>query len=462
MKILQLSAYADPIGGAEIYRDGLTEELERRGHTVARFGTSPDRELDEPLDRVVRRGTFDPTRLVRDDAVTDALATLLDRFDPDLVHVHNLYSLALSVDRLLAASGRPVVQTVHDYSVVCPNAWCTRPDGTLCEGGAGAKCFEHDCGANYPFDAKLVLVTRLRHRLLQGLIRAAICPSRYLADLYGNHGFRNVRHVFNYVDAQKLALEPAERSARELLYLGRLDPEKGIDQLLEAMPRILEAEPETRLTVVGGGLAADSLHEHASRLGLDASVTFHAKVPYEEVKRFYATATLKILPSIWCENSPLTAYECMVAGLPMVGCRIGGIPDLVADGETGALCRPRDPGDLADKVVALLRDPEGRARMSQRMQERAGDFTRERNVDQVEAIYREVLEAGDAGAPEPTAVPDDDFVIYDRLLQDLGARESWALELLEQVKTLEAGGGPWIRLRGAMRKALGRKTWDGK
>ena len=455
-----MSAYADPVGGAEIYMHGLADELERRGHVVGRFGTSVDREVDLDTTRIIKRPAFDPTRLVRDDAVTDALGGFIERLDPDILHVHNLYSLALDVDRLLAASDRPVVQTVHDYSIVCPNSWCVHADGTLCEGGAGARCFNHDCGRNYPYDAKMVLLTLIRHRLLESFMEAMICPSRYLADLLSRHGFKNVRHVFNYVDAEKLEAPQAEREERRLLYLGRLDPEKGVDILLDAMPLILAEEPETRLTVVGDGTSVGELRTRAERTGLGGAVTFHARVPYDRVKSFYATATLKILPSVWCENSPLTAYECMVAGLPMVGSRIGGIPDLVVDGETGALAAPRDPRDLARKE--LLRAPEARARMAENLRERVKLFTRKKNVDQVEEIYRDVLATDRRSRPEPVHLPLDEdlLVILHHLTGDLREREIHSEHLLQSIRKLEkAGPGGWLRaiVRGLTRGGSGER-----
>jgi len=415
---------------------------------VGRFGTSVDREVDLDANRILERPAFDPTRLVCDDAVTGALGRFIERMDPDIIHVHNLYSMALDVDRLLAASERPVVQTVHDYSIVCPNSWCVHPDGTLCQGGAGVKCFEHDCGRNYPYDAKMVLLTLIRHRLLESFMEAMICPSHYLADLLSRHGFKNVHHVFNYVDAEKLEVPEAEREERRLLYLGRVDPEKGVDVLLDAMPLILEEEPETRLTVVGDGTSAGELRNRSERAGLGGAVTFHARVPYDRVKSFYASATLKILPSVWCENSPLTAYECMVAGLPMVGSRIGGIPDLVVDGETGALAEPRNPRDLARKVVGLLRAPETRARMAENLRARVKLFTREKNVDRVEEIYRDVLAADRRGRREPVSLPLDEDLIaaLHHLTEDLREREIHAEHLLHRIRQLEKGGpGGWLR-----------------
>jgi len=458
MRVLQMDACADPVGGANIYMIGLADELARRGHTVGIFGTSPDREVDGPRTRILRRPSWNPSLLVRDRHLTRALEAFIRKIDPDIIHVHNLYSLALEVDRCLLASGRPVIQTMHDYSVVCPNAWCVRGDGTECPGGAGRQCFEHECEKNYPFDASLVLVTRLRHRLLRRLMRVVISISCHETALLEKHGFREVCQVFNYVDAEKIATPPRSREDRSLLYLGRLDHEKGVAYLLAAMPRILEAEPDTRLTLVGEGPAAGELQGQASRLGLQDRVTFHGKVPYEEVKRFYAVSTLMVLPSVWCENSPLTAYECMVAGLPMVGSRIGGIPDLVVEGETGLLVEPRNPEDIAEKVVHLLRAPEERARMSARARDRAGLFTREKTVDRIEEIYRSVLAGPQDPPPEAEDASREDFLMacLHHICVEQHEHEVYEQDLLVQVRTLKANAKPWPQLKILARKAAGK------
>ena len=143
MEILQVNSYADVVGGAEVYALALTRELRARGHRVRFFGTSERRSADDEHERVVRRTPYDARLLVHDAAVRDALAETLSRARPDLVHLHNVYAFGLDVIETLAASGVPMVQTVHDAHLICPNSWCVWPDGTPCAGGIGAQCFQH-------------------------------------------------------------------------------------------------------------------------------------------------------------------------------------------------------------------------------------------------------------------------------------------------------------------------------
>jgi glycosyltransferase involved in cell wall biosynthesis len=390
VRILQINNYADPVGGAEVYALALTRELAERGHRVVFFGTSPDREEDAETLRVVRRPRYDVRFLFHDPLVRDALEAIVARVRPDLVHVHNVFSLGVDVLEFLGTTGIPIVQTVHDFGLLCPNSWCVWGDGTPCPGGVGAKCFLHDCQRNYPYDPEVALHTLLKQRTLAGIVDLAICPSRYLAERMRASGARDVRHLNYFIDP--IAAGAArERDSRELVYIGRLEPEKGIEHLLEAMTHILRTDPRVHLTVIGGGSLEGALVERARSLGLGGSATFQSHVPRAELGRVYATATACVLPSIWSENSPLVAYECLAAGLPMIASRIGGIPELVEEGLGGFTFTPRDPRDLAEKVLRLLGlEPSERARMSVAMRAAAEGFRITAHLDRIEELYGEV------------------------------------------------------------------------
>lgn len=441
MRILQVNNYADPVGGAEVYALALTRELRQRGHEVCFFGTSPDRETrDEDL-RVVQRPRYDVALLTRDPAVRQALDETLQRFRPQLIHVHNVSAMGIDVLEGLGQGGVPVAQTVHDFSLLCPNSWCVLPDGTACPGGAGAKCFQNDCQRNYPYDAEVALHTLLRQRVMAAVVDLAISPSRYLADMTRAGGVREVRHLHYFIDPIASG-SSAPRAANELVFIGRLEPEKGIEHLLAAMPAILRAQPSARLTLVGGGSLAEPLEARARELGLGSAVTFVRHVPRAELGRFYASSTACVLPSIWSENSPLVAYECLFAGLPMIASRIGGIPELVAEGEAGFTFAPRDPRDLAEKALKLLTLPAAeRERMSKAMRRRAQDFQPAPHLERLEALYAELLRAG-PGRSKPALTIDADLLA---LLAQYGRERAHLASLFHEhvayIASLEQGLG---------------------
>lgn len=389
MRILHFCNYAERIGGAEVYAHALMAAQRDGGHTVALFGASPERELDQPELRVVRRPLYDADHLVGDERTLKALDDFLARFRPDVVHAHNLFSVALQVVAHLGKTGLPLVHTVHDYQLLCPNSWCVRGTGEICPGGAGAQCFQHGCQENYPFDAWQVLLAAERQRIVERITRVALAPSRALCERLQAHGWRDVRHLPYFVD-----FEPApptrSGSGSELLFAGRLQREKGVNVLLLAMPRIVAQRPSAQLTVVGAGPESGSLKRMVRDLALERAVRFVEGVRREQLAEHYARASLCVLPSVWAENSPLVAYECLVSGLPMVGSRIGGIPDLI-EPDCGFTFRPRDHADLAQGVLRYLDlSPAQRQLVSDAARARARSLGKAEHLRSIEQVYGEV------------------------------------------------------------------------
>lgn len=388
MRILHFCNYADLVGGAEVYAHGLVAALRSRGHAVALFGGSSEREVDTEDLRVIRRPVYDVARLVRDPAAISALKEYQERFRPDVVHAHNLFSVALEVLDYLGRCGVPLVHTVHDYQLLCPNSWCVRGDGTPCPGGAGAQCFQHECTRNYPYDSWSVLLSALRQRLVSVSTRIAIAPSSHLAERLRDHGWVDVRHLPYFVDGLPPPVS-GDRAEYELIYVGRLEREKGVEVLLAAMPEILSTIPRVRLTLIGGGSQEQVLRKQIELAKIGSAVQFLRHVPRQELSVHYGRAAACILPSVWTENSPLVAYECLAAGLPLLGSRIGGIPELL-EPECGLTFAPRDASDLARTVIRFLRMPLAeREGMSAKARLRAQLHDKTRHVDQIEGLYRE-------------------------------------------------------------------------
>jgi hypothetical protein len=264
-----------------------------------------------------------------------------------------------------------------------------------------------------------------------------ICPSRHLAGLMRDAGARDVRHLNYFIDPIAGGA-PVPRKPRELVFIGRLEPEKGVEYLLEAMPLIRAADPEVRLTIVGGGSLASVLASRAEGLRLENTVTFLSHVPRTELGRFYATATACVLPSIWSENSPLVAYECLAAGMPMIASRIGGIPELVEDGEAGFTFTPRDSRDLAAKALRLLALPQSElTRMSSAMRARAEDFRMPVHLDRICELYAEVLGRRRSRATPAVPIDLDLLTILGHFGEEKGRLGTYFCEHVAHIARLE-------------------------
>lgn len=202
--------------------------------------------------------------------------------------------------------------------------------------------------------------------------------------------------LFRSVAPQEHAswLAPGERA---VLFVGRLSAPKGIRDLFDAIPRVLERHPEARFVLMGVAETAagePAMRAEVARRGVAGRVTFLGSLEGRDKARVYVTSTLLVVPS-WTEAFPLVIPEAMAAGLPMVTTAVGAIPDFVHEGEDGLLVPPHDPAALADRINRLLDDEPLRSRMAERVRARAPqEFAIEVGARRVGEVLREVLEDG--------------------------------------------------------------------
>lgn len=186
-------------------------------------------------------------------------------------------------------------------------------------------------------------------------------------------------------------LAPGERA---VLFVGRLSAPKGIYDLFDAIPRVIERYPEARFVLVG---VAESeamepvVRAEAESRGIAARITFLGSLEGRDQATAFVTSQMIVVPS-WTEGFPLVIPEAMAAGLPVIATAVGAIPDFVKDGEDGFLIAPKDPQMLADRICRLLDDEGLRRKMSERVRERAPrEFAVEVGCAKVTEVIRSVL-----------------------------------------------------------------------
>jgi glycosyltransferase involved in cell wall biosynthesis len=198
----------------------------------------------------------------------------------------------------------------------------------------------------------------------------------------------------DFVDCQHFAPETvgAEAAAPAIASVGRLSPEKGQATLLRAMPALLGVSPDARVLLCGEGPEQDALRKLASELGISDRVEFLGFVP--DVRPVLAAANVFVMPSL-TEGLGVAALEAMAMAKPVVASAVGGLPESIADGESGLLVPAGDPEALSAAVLALLRNP-GRARMMGAAgRDRALEhYDRPVVVAQVMKLYQEVAAGG--------------------------------------------------------------------
>lgn len=369
-RVLQVDKFLRRQGGAPAYMLELAE-LQRRagievefyamadeGNLPARFADdfAPPMELSAPAG-ALRAKAVTAARMVWNRPAARGIGRVLDHFRPEVVHVHNVYhQLSPSILAAVASRDIPLVMTVHDPKLVCTNYHqlagdevCTRcTERRTFVPALRTRCVDGSLAAS-----AVLAVEGTIHRLarLYGPVDRFICPSRYLLDQLRRGGVFPDRlvHVPHGIDTSDIA--PGDGAGDGLLFVGRLTPEKGVHQLIDAVVR----HPELRLTILGDGPERAALSARAEATG--GRIRVPGPVPKAEVVRAMRASRAVIVPSTWPENQPMAILEAMAAARPVVATDLGGSAELVHDGETGLVVPAGDVAALGAALTRLAGDP---------------------------------------------------------------------------------------------------------
>lgn len=354
VKLLQLyNQYRSLFGGEETVVGQIAQLVECKGGE-AKLLMRTSRGLDKSIGGKVQAffsGIYNPF------AYRD-IVRFLDSYRPDVTHVHNLYPLfSPSVLVALRRAGIPVVMTVHNHFHTCPTADHLHRDQVCekCVGGREYHCLLQNCRGNILESVGYALrsATARKLRLFTDNVTIVIALNEFAKRRLVRAGFAKDRVVVlpNSVDIPPTPADPGRGICA--LFSGRMCPEKGVATLLEAA----SIASEIPLRLLGDG---PTLEEH--KAAAPPSSVFVGRVPSDRVADSYRKARFLVVPSRWFEGCPLVILEAMAHGLPVIASRIGGLPELVDDGETGFLFEPGNPNDLADRMRALWHDTD-RCRM---------------------------------------------------------------------------------------------------
>lgn len=301
----------------------------------------------------------------------------------EIVHCHNLFpSLSPTVITAASAEGAAVVMTLHNYRLLCLPATFLR-DGRTCEDCLGRLPWRgviHACYRDSRLGSGALAGSLAVHRAVRTFarVRLFLAVSRFVRDKYVQAGFPKDRVAVrpSFVGAAPRRDGPGDF----FLFLGRLSPEKGLGTLLAAWSR----SPE-RLVVVGDGPQRALLRD------APPSVEYRGRLPAAEISSLLTRTRALLLPSLSYEGAPRVVLEAYAAGVPVVGSRLGGIQQLVEEGESGILVHPMDVAGWVAAVGRLTDDTE-----SERMGERAWQLWRDhyspgRGLNSLEAAYGAAL-----------------------------------------------------------------------
>ena len=398
-RILQVSNNHFVAGGSDRYYLELSSALRSGGHDVLNFAAKDARNQsspwqdyfpDAPLIENASPGDFG--RYLYSRAARRELRRLLQQEQVDVAHLHIYYGrLTGSIFAPFKEREIPVVQTLHEYKLICAVYTCMR-DGQTCE----------DCNGRAFWKAA-------RYRCNRGSVTRSVASSleSYVGKSLGSHDGvdhfitvsdfqrgrllaneicapEKVTTVHNFVDPD--VLQPEAEPGRYVLYFGRLEKLKGLDTLLDAMSRI----PDVKLKIVGDGSYSDACAQKITSLALN-NVELCGFQSGDTLLSTLRGASCTVIPSEWYENCPMSVLESLALAKPVVGTDIGGIPELVDDGNDGLVVPVADAHALANALEMLAKDSArcrqmgeaGRRKIQQR-------FSPAVHVAQIQSVYDSV------------------------------------------------------------------------
>jgi glycosyltransferase involved in cell wall biosynthesis len=277
------------------------------------------------------------------------LSALLDTFPADVAHAHCIYHhLSPSVLTELKRRDIPAVMTAHDLKLACP-AYKMLNRGGICEkcrSGNLLNVVANRCIRDSLPVSTLIMVESAVHKVL-GLYRRnldrVVAPSKFYKQKLMEWGWpeQELTYIPNYLNVS--AYTPWYMPGDYFFYFGRLAMEKGVATLIRAA-----VQAKVKLRIAGTGPEAGVLKTLAAELGGD--IVFLGFVSGEQLWKCVREARAVVLPSEWYENAPMSVLEAYAMGKPVIGARIGGIPEMVREGETGALFESGNVAELANQL----------------------------------------------------------------------------------------------------------------
>lgn len=370
----------------------FAKELGRRGHQVLIFAPEPSKKIDFEAKNVevfflpsIPGLIYPEFRLGRGGIVKSHKK--IKEFNPDIIHFQTPITIGTQGVVLAKLMGKPLVGSFHAFVT------------------------EDEYLKLIKFKKVIPALKEFLLSLQKFYYRAcdlAITPCFSLKKELSKDGFKNpIEVVHNGVDLKRITrLSPKQilklkqklgLGSKVVLHFGRLSEEKSIDILLRAAKLVIRKDPEVSFLLIGGGPSFKGLKALAGKLRISKQVKFTGVIGHDQllssgilsVAHLFATASKM-------ENQPMAVLEAMASGLPVVGVRKAGLPELIKD--NGFLAKPDDPEDLAEKILRVLIDERLGAKMKRASLKRAKEFSIEKSTDKLLALYQDLLKKKKPGS----------------------------------------------------------------
>jgi len=389
MKILLITDTHQQIGGAEKHFYELKKELKKQKLSVysLTFGSKNKEGKDFKIIKETKslfvRHFY---RLFFNSAKYNEIKDYIDKINPDVIHLHNINKYTISL--LKAVEGHKVVQTVHDYGLIWPSLWNVHKNNTACKTGLRKSCeSEHKRDNNWLIYQSMLYFFHKRNNLLKKIVETFISPSPELKEYLDKNGFKNVKFIPHFINIKNLNSNFSKIKKNQIMYAGRIEENKGVHLLIDAMKEVVEKIPDAKLKIAGEGSWREKLMKRTQKIDLQKNVEFLGHV--KNIDELYEKSNFVIVPSICMEQFGLTTAEAMMHSRAVIGSNRGGTRWLVSNNVTGFVFDPLK-NELGKKIVTLLSKKNKIIRFGKESYKRINKLTdKQKSIKDIIKIYKQ-------------------------------------------------------------------------
>lgn len=397
MKVLLVNKFHYLKGGSEKYYFELGKLLEENGHEVAYFSMKNEKNIHlnnkeyfvDEID-LNSNNKLKALDVIYSKENKKLMEKALDDFKPDIVHINNFQrQLSSSIISAIKKRNIPIIYTAHDLQAICPNIVMLNRENEICnkcKNGKYYNCIKGKCIKNSTLKSLLGGIEGYYYRLhnIYNKIDHIITPSIFYEKELKKDGIKNVTGLHNFILLEDYQVETQDEGY--LLYIGRLSKEKGIFDLVKAMK-----DNKEKLLIAGSGPEKEKIDKLIKEEKLTKRVKLLGQLKPTEVKEYVRKAHVVVVPSVWYENCPYSVLETIAIGKPIIGADIGGIPELVIDGENGLLFESGNSKDLSKKISELYSNKKLYKKFCENSKKISKQYDKNKYYENLMKIYNDVL-----------------------------------------------------------------------
>ncbi len=408
MKTLTVNLFFSHFGGAEVIAYNTYKLLQEKGHDVYFFATNkqPYFESDYTYAKYFpkyNKSYFDllihPTRYYWNKEAQNNIKKMIQEIKPDIIHCHSLHWLTYSVIEPCTELNIPVIQTLHDAAFLCPVTTLLKNNKNFCEEknckkGNYTQCIINNCdrrGIEASTRLALFQYTALKTGAYRKISKF-ITPSEALKQLIieANLGIEEDRiiAVNNFLEDSFIQTPVDYSNKGYFLFSGRLSEEKGVQYLLKAAKKLPK---EIEFHIAGSGPLEEDFKQFAKDNDLN-NVKFLGFMQRDKLLDEYKNCIAGIHPCNWFENFPTSNMEFFALGKPVIGSKMGGIPEQIEHEKTGLLFEPKNVDELAECILKMYKNPDFAIELGKNAKQKAlAQYSKDRYYKELLQIYESVI-----------------------------------------------------------------------